>query len=178
MTFRILNHEAHEEHEVYFKNSSCSSCSSWFKKLIAGRRVLATTLFSTLSVIGRQTGLFLARHLLLQIIDEIACSQYDLVRQNAHRETALRILRYKLLNLFECNAVLIEHALELCARFHLRFIELHLHAALDVHFSIARCLDRNEDSIREIGHYLALHAVRLSRRHASERLERDHHMRL
>ncbi len=52
----------------------------------------------------------------------------------------------------------------------------HLHAAMRVHFALARCFDGKEDHVLELAHNPRLHAIGLRRWHAAERLQRQHHV--
>ena len=60
--------------------------------------------------------------------------------------------------------------------FDLGFAERHLHAAVSVDFAFAGGLDRQEDHVLELVDHRRLHAVGLRRRHAAERLQRQHHV--
>ena len=70
----------------------------------------------------------------------------------------------------------LEALLELGLGLHLGLAQRHLHAAVSVDFAFARSLDRQEDHVLEFVDDRRLHSVGLRRRHAAERLQRQHHV--
>src|SRR5215467_3516610 len=70
----------------------------------------------------------------------------------------------------------LEALFELGLRLDLRLSERHLDAAVSIDFAFARSLDGQENHVLELVYDRGLHAVRLRRRHAAERLQSQYHV--
>ena len=77
-----------------------------------------------------------------------------------------------------CHALAcgLEALLKLGFGFDLGLAERHLHAAVSIDFSFARSFNGQENHVFKLVDHRRLHSVGLRRRHASERLERQHHV--
>jgi hypothetical protein len=87
-----------------------------------------------------------------------------------------RMLRDKFANLVQTFSRRLQTLFKLSLGLYLGLAESHLHAAVGVDLAFAGGFDGKENHVFEFVDDGRLHAIRLRRRHASEGLERQHHV--
>ena len=98
------------------------------------------------------------------------------VRNRIERMLQFRMLLDIRLQVVQRFAGLCQHAVELGTCFCFGLGERHLHPAMGIDFALAGGLDGQEDHVLKFIDDSRLDAIRLRRRHAAERLERQHHV--
>ena len=99
-----------------------------------------------------------------------------IVRNLVHGSFQFGVLFYKILNLFQRVPRRFQNILEFQLRLVFGLTKSHLDAAVSVHVAFAGGFNRQENHVPVLGHDGRLRPVRLSGRHTTERLQRQHHV--
>src|SRR5664279_4203179 len=121
---------------------------------------------------------FLAVHQIVDVQYEIRCyaSVTMNVRHRIEQVAQFRMLGNVVLDVLQPFAGGLQRLLEFHAGLDLGFAQRHLHAAVRVDLPFAGSFDGQENHLLEVVGHRRLYAVRLRRRHAAERLQREHHV--
>src|ERR1022692_4366567 len=121
---------------------------------------------------------FLAVHQIVDMQHEIRCypGVPMNVRYRIEQVAQFRMLGNVVLDVLQPFAGGLQRLLEFHASLDLGFAQRHLHAAVRVDLPFAGSFYGQENHLLEVVGHSRLHAIRLRRRHAPERLQRQHHV--